>query len=78
MISTAIIHHSKYIIYHDSKIEAKAPTKKVNLRKSGTLPRYSIISYIQLLQKDQQQHQHQHQKQNKSTNHSYYEQYTRY
>ena len=43
MISTAIIHHSKYIIYHDSKIEAKAPTKKVNLRKSGTLPRYSII-----------------------------------
>ena len=44
MISTAIIHHSKYIIYHDSKIEAKAPTKKVNLRKSGTLPRYSIIT----------------------------------
>ena len=78
MISTAIIYYSKHNKYHDSKIEAKAPTKKVNLRKSGTLPRYLIILYIQLLQKDQQQHQHQHQKQNKSTNHSCYELYTRY
>lgn len=56
--------------YQDSRIEARAPTKKESFRRSGTFLRYRSQNKCWMVQRYQPQLQRWLQKQSKSTSHS--------